>query len=109
VNFVYPFFFGFNSQLSVISRGIKMSGIKLEDIREITKNPQGKGYLIIFNDNRVIILYKKRTIAALLTLIRYGAGLFHSKKCQKVLESISTESFRSRHIGKTGQTVKINS
>ncbi|CCI15799.1 hypothetical protein MICAF_1580012 [Microcystis aeruginosa PCC 9807] len=27
-----------------------MSGIKLEDIREITKNPQGKGYLIIFND-----------------------------------------------------------
>jgi hypothetical protein len=33
-----------------------MSGIKLEDIREITKNTQGKGYLIIFNDNRVIIL-----------------------------------------------------
>lgn len=51
-----------------------MSGIKLEDIREITKNTQGKGYLIIFNDNRVIILYKKRTIAALLTLIRYGEG-----------------------------------
>jgi hypothetical protein len=51
-----------------------MSRIKLEDIREITKNPQGKGYLIIFNDNRVIILYKKRTIAALLTLIRYGEG-----------------------------------
>ncbi|BAG03291.1 unknown protein [Microcystis aeruginosa NIES-843] len=37
----------FNSQLSVVSRGIKMSGIKLEDIREITKNPQEKGYLII--------------------------------------------------------------
>ncbi|GAL95591.1 hypothetical protein N44_04447 [Microcystis aeruginosa NIES-44] len=53
---MFALFLGFNSQLSVIYRGIKMSGIKLEDIREITKNTQGKGYLIIFNDNRVIIL-----------------------------------------------------
>jgi len=51
-----------------------VSPITLEDIREIKKNPQGKGYLIIFRDNREIILYKKRTIAALLTLIKQGEG-----------------------------------
>jgi len=69
-----PFFYQLTVNHFLISRGIPVSPIKLEDIREIKKNPQGKGYLIIFRDNREIVLYKKRTIAALLTLIRYGEG-----------------------------------
>lgn len=43
-----------------------MKQLFLKDIQEIKRNPQGKGYLIIFNDGQ--------TIPALLTLIKYGEG-----------------------------------
>ncbi|OHB41395.1 MAG: hypothetical protein A2Y11_03485 [Planctomycetes bacterium GWC2_39_26] len=48
--------------------------MKLSDIKEIKKNPMGKGYLIIFNDGRSVLMHKRRTIPALLTLIRHGEG-----------------------------------
>ncbi|MEG3440121.1 HNH endonuclease signature motif containing protein [Pannus brasiliensis CCIBt3594] len=51
-----------------------MSQLRLENIQEIKKNLEGKGYLIVFNDERSIVLYKRRTIPALLTLIRLGEG-----------------------------------
>lgn len=51
-----------------------MKQLFLKDIQEIKKNPHGKGYLIIFNDNRTIFIHKRRTIPALLTLIKHGEG-----------------------------------
>lgn len=48
--------------------------LSITDIKEIKKNPNGKGYLIVFNDNREISIHKRRTIPALLTLIRHGEG-----------------------------------
>ena len=48
--------------------------LKLTDIARITKNPEGPGYLIVFSDGRAIHLHKKRTVPALLTLIRHGEG-----------------------------------
>lgn len=48
--------------------------LKLNQIQTIQKKPDGKGYEIIFNDGRTIYIHKKRTIPALLTLIRFGEG-----------------------------------
>lgn len=48
--------------------------MQLSDIQDISKNPKGKGYVIIFNDGRQIIMHKRRTIPALLTLIKHGEG-----------------------------------
>lgn len=48
--------------------------MKLSDIQEIHKNPQGKGYVIIFRDGRSILMHKRRTIPALLTLLKHGEG-----------------------------------
>lgn len=48
--------------------------ITIEDIVQILKNPLGSGYVINFRDGRQILLHKRRTIPALLTLIRYGEG-----------------------------------
>ena len=50
--------------------------LKLEDIEKIYKNTDDnlKGYYIKFNDGRKIHLSKKRTIIALLVLIKNGTG-----------------------------------
>jgi hypothetical protein len=48
--------------------------MNLSDIVEIKKNLNGKGYVIIVKDGRSILMHKRRTIPALLTLIRHGEG-----------------------------------
>lgn len=48
--------------------------IRIEDIVEIKKSNQGKGYDIVFDDDRIIWITKARTIIALLILIKYGEG-----------------------------------
>jgi 5-methylcytosine-specific restriction endonuclease McrA len=58
--------------------------LKIKDIKEITKNPDEKGYLITFNDGRAIKIHKRRTIPALLTLIKHGEG------CENDLTSLTT-------------------
>jgi hypothetical protein len=56
----------------------------ISDIKIIIRNPEGKGYLIELNDGRKIIMHKRRTIPALLTLIKYGEA------CEADLTSSST-------------------
>ncbi len=53
-----------------------MTKLILSNIDKIVKNPSsnGKGYLILFKDGRFILMHKRRTIPALLTLIKYGEG-----------------------------------
>ena len=51
-----------------------MTVLKISQIKNIGKNPKGKGYSITFGDDRSIVLHKRRTIPALLTLIKYGEG-----------------------------------
>lgn len=48
--------------------------VTLADITIIKKNPVGKGYVIVFNNNKQIFIHKRRTIPALLTLIKHGEG-----------------------------------
>lgn len=48
--------------------------MKISDIEEISKNPDGKGYIIRVGALGNIIIHKRRTIPALLTLIKYGEG-----------------------------------
>jgi HNH endonuclease len=48
--------------------------LHIEDITVIKKKNNGKGYEVIFADNRIIWLSKARTIIALLILIKYGEG-----------------------------------
>ena len=47
---------------------------KIEDIEKIIKAPDNHGFLIVFNDGREIHVTKRRTIPALLILIKYGDG-----------------------------------
>ena len=47
---------------------------KLEDITRIEKNEGHSGYSIVFNDGRRILITKRRTIPALLLLLKYGDG-----------------------------------
>lgn len=53
-----------------------MINLKLEDIKLIYKSADNntKGYIIEFNDGKKIHLTKRRTIIALLILIKYGVG-----------------------------------
>ncbi len=51
-----------------------MSKLQIEDIVEISPNKGGRGYLIEFKDGRIIWITKRRTIPALLILIKYGDG-----------------------------------
>ncbi|WP_444920872.1 HNH endonuclease [Microbulbifer sp. CnH-101-G] len=53
-----------------------MTILRIDDIKEIHKNKKenGGGYLIVFKDNRSIHIRKRRTIPALLTLIKHGEG-----------------------------------
>lgn len=50
--------------------------MKIEDIKKVYKSNDEKirGYFIEFNDGRKIHLTKRRTIIALLILIKYGEG-----------------------------------
>lgn len=48
--------------------------LKLENIKSICKSKEQKGYFITFNDDQFIHLSKKRTIIALLVLIKNGVG-----------------------------------
>jgi 5-methylcytosine-specific restriction endonuclease McrA len=48
--------------------------LRIENIIEIKKAKQGRGYDIIFSDGRAIWLTKARTIIAVLILIKYGEG-----------------------------------
>lgn len=49
--------------------------LRLEDILEIRRaTAHNNGYEIVFPDNRLIWIRKKRTVPALLILIRYGSG-----------------------------------
>lgn len=48
--------------------------MKLSDITCIQKNPDGKGYVICVADGRQFVMHKRRTIPALLTLIKHGEG-----------------------------------
>ncbi|MCB9298824.1 MAG: hypothetical protein H6559_37745 [Lewinellaceae bacterium] len=50
--------------------------LKIEDVKKIYKSNDKKikGYFIEFNDGRKIHLTKRRTIIALLILIKYGEG-----------------------------------
>lgn len=51
-----------------------MSQIRIENIVSIEKNEGGRGYVILFQDGGKIFLTKRRTIPALLILLRYGDG-----------------------------------
>ena len=46
--------------------------MNISDIKQIIKNPTSKGYIIELLDGKKISMHKKRTIPALLTLIKYG-------------------------------------
>ncbi|MDO8335163.1 MAG: HNH endonuclease [Candidatus Saccharibacteria bacterium] len=48
--------------------------LTIAGITSITKHISGRGYAINFPDGRVIHLHKRRTIPALLTLIKFGEG-----------------------------------
>ena len=48
--------------------------VKIEDIVTIEKNKEGRGYVILFKDGRKIFMIKRRTIPALLILLKYGNG-----------------------------------
>lgn len=48
--------------------------IQIEDIVSIEKNKGGKGYTILYEDGRRILLTKRRTIPALLILLKFGDG-----------------------------------
>ncbi len=48
--------------------------IRIENIVSIEKNREGRGYAILFEDGRKILLTKRRTIPALLILLKYGDG-----------------------------------
>ncbi|MCO6492764.1 MAG: hypothetical protein J5I98_30375 [Phaeodactylibacter sp.] len=50
--------------------------LEIEDVKKIYKSNDKKikGYFIEFNDGRKIHLTKRRTIIALLILIKYGEG-----------------------------------
>ena len=50
-----------------------MTRVYLKDIVSIQKNKDG-GYDIFFTDDRKIHIHKRRTIPALLTLIKHGEG-----------------------------------
>lgn len=68
--------------------------IKIEDIVEIKKSTQGRGYDIIFADGRAIWLTKARTIIALLILLKYeessesdlAKGSLRIPEIKKILE-----------------------
>lgn len=51
-----------------------MNKLRVEDIVEISANRNGRGYFIYFVDGRKIWITKRRTIPALLILIKYGDG-----------------------------------
>jgi hypothetical protein len=51
-----------------------MSRIYINNIVSIQKNKSDGGYNIIFDDGRIIHIHKRRTIPALLTLIKHGEG-----------------------------------
>lgn len=51
-----------------------MRKLKVEDIIEISSSTQERGHVIKFSDGRSIKLTKRRTIPALLILIKYGDG-----------------------------------
>lgn len=51
-----------------------MTQLYIKDIKSISKSKTHKGYDITFIDGRIINLHKRRTIPALLTLIKYGEG-----------------------------------
>ena len=48
--------------------------LKISDITLIGRHKTDGGYAITFKDGRIIHLHKKRTIPALLTLIKFGEG-----------------------------------
>lgn len=51
-----------------------MTRLYLKDIISIVKNNSEGGYDIVFYDLRIIRMHKRRTIPALLTLIKHGEG-----------------------------------
>lgn len=51
-----------------------MNKLRVEDVVEISPNKEGRGYFINFIDGRKIWVTKRRTIPALLILIKYGDG-----------------------------------
>ncbi len=51
-----------------------MTRLRIKDIKVIQKNKSDGCYEIVFYDNRIIKMHKRRTIPALLTLIKYGEG-----------------------------------
>ncbi|WP_461137241.1 hypothetical protein, partial [Spirosoma lituiforme] len=53
-------------------KGVKKEMVKIEDIIEIRKAKlHERGYEIVFPNNKIIWLTKRRTIAGLLLLIKY--------------------------------------
>lgn len=52
----------------------RLQMLQIENIKEIRKKEDGKGYEIVFSDDRVIWLTKRRTIISLLMLIKYGTS-----------------------------------
>ena len=48
--------------------------ISVENIVSIKRNKTGRGYIILFSDGRTILMTKRRTIPALLILLKYGDG-----------------------------------
>ena len=62
-------------QLKHPQKNIAFMTLKISDIVYIGPNKSGtKGYVIEFNDEKQIFIHKKRTIPALLTLIKHGEG-----------------------------------
>jgi len=51
-----------------------MTRLYIKNIKIIQKNKIEGCYEIVFNDNRIIKMHKRRTIPALLTLIKHGEG-----------------------------------
>ena len=51
-----------------------MTRLYIKNIKIIQKNKIEGCYEIVFNDDRIIKMHKRRTIPALLTLIKHGEG-----------------------------------
>ena len=51
-----------------------MPKISVENIVSVERNKDGRGYIILFEGGRMILMTKRRTIPALLILLKYGDG-----------------------------------
>ena len=51
-----------------------MTRLYIKNIKKIGRNKKKGGYDIVFEKDKIIRIHKRRTIPALLTLIKHGEG-----------------------------------